>query len=64
MDSRILPHFLRNNARVSVSESLVGKVTDYIAKQKQHHHKESFENEFVAILEKHGIDVERKYLWT
>lgn len=48
----------------TVSESQVGNVTDYIAKQKQHHLNESFEREFVTILEKNGISFQMKYLWT
>ena len=48
----------------TVSESQVERVSNYIARQKQHHRKESFENEFVSILEKNGVEVEMKYLWT
>lgn len=48
----------------TVSESQVEKVGDYIANQKQHHHAESFESEFVTLLRKNGIDFEMKYLWT
>jgi|SRR3954447_16060291 putative transposase len=46
----------------TVSESQVLKVSDYIARQKEHHRKESFEDEFVSMLEKNGIEFERKYL--
>ena len=48
----------------TVSGSMVPKVSDYIASQKEHHGRESFEDEFVAMLEKNVIEVERKYLWT
>ena len=48
----------------SVSESQVDVVANYIAKQKQHHQKESFEDEFVVLLAKNGIEFDRKYLWT
>ena len=48
----------------TVSESQVARVNEYIAKQKQHHARESFENEFVALLRKNGIEVDMKYLWT
>ena len=48
----------------TVSESQIDAVTKYIAKQKQHHRKESFEREFIVLLQKNGIDFEKKYLWT
>lgn len=48
----------------TVSESQVSRVADYIAKQKQHHHGESFESEFVALLQKNGIEVDMRYLWS
>lgn len=51
-------------AAFTVSESQVTRVAEYIAKQKQHHARESFENEFVALLRKNGIEVDIRYLWT
>src|SRR6478672_2252004 len=36
----------------TVSESQIDKVAKYIAMQKQHHRKESFENEFISLLQK------------
>lgn len=45
----------------TVSESQVDLVSNYIARQKQHHRKESFEREFVTILQKNGIGFEMKY---
>jgi len=48
----------------TVSESQIGRVVNYIERQKEHHRKESFENEFMSMLQKNGIEFERKYLWT
>lgn len=48
----------------TVSESQVARVVEYISRQKQHHARESFENEFVALLRKNGIEVDMKYLWS
>ena len=42
-------------AAFSVSASLVGTVSEYIRKQPEHHKKMSFEQEFLALLKKHGI---------
>jgi putative transposase len=35
----------------------------YIQNQAEHHHKRSFEEEFVAFLRKHQIDYDPKYVW-
>ena len=48
----------------TASESQVTKVSDYIARQKEHHRKETFEDEFVSMLKRNGIEFQRKYLWT
>jgi putative transposase len=47
----------------SVSKSDLAEVTDYIAKQREHHRKMSFQEEFRALLEKHGIEYDERYLW-
>lgn len=48
----------------TVSESQIAVVSNYIAKQKEHHRQESFEDEFVLLLKKNGIEFEMKYLWS
>ncbi len=50
-------------AAFTVSESQVEKVRSYIANQKIHHRRQSFEQEFIALLEKHRIEFDEKYLW-
>jgi len=45
-------------AAFSVSASLVGTVTEYIRKQPEHHKKMTFEQEFLALLKKHGVVVD------
>ncbi len=42
-------------AAFSVSASLVGTVAEYIRNQPEHHKKRTFEQEFLALLKKHGI---------
>lgn len=39
----------------SVSESGVAAVTSYIKGQEEHHRKRTFDDEFVALLRKHGL---------
>jgi hypothetical protein len=47
----------------SVSKSAQAKVVKYIQSQEEHHQKWKFTAEFVALLEKHGIPFEERYLW-
>jgi REP element-mobilizing transposase RayT len=42
-------------AAFSVSASLVEPVVEYIRNQPEHHKKRTFEQEFLALLKKHGI---------
>ena len=49
-------------AAISVSPSQVNAVRVYIAGQKQHHAKRSYEQEIAALLDKSGITYEREYL--
>jgi putative transposase len=46
----------------SVSHSLAATAVRYINNQKTHHRKMSFEDEFVALLKKHGVDYDPKFL--
>jgi REP element-mobilizing transposase RayT len=50
-------------AAFSVSESVAPSVRRYIQNQKKHHKRQSFQDEFRALLEKHGIEYEERYLW-
>jgi putative transposase len=47
----------------SVSRSGVKDVEDYIAGQEEHHRKMSFQEEFAALLKRHGIEYDERYLW-
>ena len=46
-----------------VSVSQRAKVLDYIRRQPEHHAKADFKAEYIALLKKHGIAYEEKYLW-
>jgi REP element-mobilizing transposase RayT len=37
-------------------------IINYIKKQKRHHHKESFYDEYKRLMEEHGIEFDEKYL--
>jgi putative transposase len=47
----------------SVSASNAASVREYIAKQTEHHRKRSFEEEFVALLRKCGVDYDPKFVF-
>jgi putative transposase len=47
----------------TVSHSAIDVVKGYIANQEQHHKKLTFQDEFRALLVKHGIEFDEKYLW-
>jgi REP element-mobilizing transposase RayT len=50
-------------AAFSVSESQVPAVREYIRNQEEHHRKQTYQEEFVALLERHGIASDPRYLW-
>jgi REP element-mobilizing transposase RayT len=47
----------------AVSSSAIESVKVYIARQEEHHRRMSFQEEFVALLDRHGIEYDPKYLW-
>jgi REP element-mobilizing transposase RayT len=47
----------------SVSVSNVEVVREYIARQEEHHRKATFQNEYRAMLKKHGVAWDEKYVW-
>ena len=62
-------NFTRNNFQwqegfgaFSYSHSQLTDVIKYIEKQKEHHKKETFEDEFRRLLNEHGIEFDEKYL--
>jgi REP-associated tyrosine transposase len=47
----------------SVGESRIASMKRYIRSQEEHHRRQSFQDELRALLEKHGIEYEERYLW-
>jgi putative transposase len=47
----------------AVSESNVLSVRDYVADQRDHHRKRSFQDEYRALLERHGVAFDERYVW-
>ncbi len=50
-------------AALSVSASNRNAVVNYIRNQEKHHRKMTFEDEFVALLKKHGVEYDPKYVF-
>ena len=47
----------------SVSESLINKTIEYVIKQKEHHKKLSFKEEYIQILKLYNIDYDERYVF-
>jgi len=47
----------------TASESQCGAVREYVRTQVRHHHKATFQEEFVAMLERHQISYDARYIW-
>lgn len=47
----------------TVSWSNIDAIKAYLARQEEHHRKRSFEEEFVELLERHGVAYDERYLW-
>ena len=47
----------------SVSPTAIEAVRVYIVKQREHHTRVDFKNEYIDLLTRAGIDFEEKFLW-
>jgi putative transposase len=50
-------------ADFSVSQSNLTKVERYIANQEKHHRKVGFQDELRALLQKHNLEWDERYVW-
>ena len=50
-------------AAFTVSGSRSADVTEYIARQQEHHRRVSYQKEFLTFLRKHGIKYDARDLW-
>jgi hypothetical protein len=50
-------------ATFSVSKSNLQEVERYIAIQEEHHRRMTFQEEVLAMLQKHGVEWDERYLW-
>lgn len=47
----------------TVSKSQLPDVIHYVKNQRAHHKKKTFQQEYLELLEKHGVDHDERYLW-
>jgi len=47
----------------SIGMSQTDQTVQYIRTQKEHHQKKTFQEELLAILKKHGIEYDDRYIW-
>jgi len=53
----------RGYGAFSVSQSALASVENYIATQEEHHRTMSFQDEFRAMLQKHELEWDERYVW-
>ena len=56
-------HWLAGYGAFSVSQSAVEVVRRYIRNQREHHRVKSFQDEHRAMLIKHGVEFDERYVW-
>ncbi len=47
----------------SVSNSVLPKVIEYVQGQREHHRKMSFQEELIALLKRHGVKYDERYIF-
>jgi len=47
----------------TVSKSQLPDVLRYVEGQREHHRRQTFQEEYRALLDRPGIDYDEKYLW-
>ena len=47
----------------SVSKSNLWRVEKYIHGQREHHHRQSFKDEFRGLLKRHEVEYDERYVW-
>jgi REP element-mobilizing transposase RayT len=50
-------------AAFTVSKSNIPDVIRYIQNQREHHHRKTFQEEYLEFLRANGIDYDERYLW-
>ena len=56
-------HWQSGYGAFSIGQSQAQQVKNYIANQKAHHRRRSFQDEIRALLKKYEIDYDERYVW-
>jgi putative transposase len=56
-------HWQAGYGAFSVGQSHVEQVRTYIGRQEEHHRTHSFQDEFLAFLNRYGIEYDEWFLW-
>ena len=56
-------HWQDGYGAFSVGHTQLNQVKRYIARQKEHHAKVSFKDEFRYFLKKYGVDYDERFIW-
>jgi len=48
----------------TIGQSQVGALQQYIARQKERHKKQTFEEEFVMLLKRYHVPYDERYIWS
>ena len=56
-------HWQSGYGAFSVSPSHLKSLSHYIEGQEEHHHKESFQEEFRRLCAKYGVEIDERYAW-
>ena len=56
-------HWQNGYGGFSVSESSLESVAHYIDRQEEHHRKMTFQEEYLKLLERHGVGYDERYVW-
>jgi putative transposase len=56
-------HWQSGYGAFSVSQSNVAQVVRYIEKQKEHHRRRTFQDEFRAFLKRYQLPYDERYVW-
>ncbi|MFG0260833.1 MAG: IS200/IS605 family transposase [Novipirellula sp. JB048] len=56
-------HWQDGYGAFTVSPSQSDKIVQYISNQIEHHRTRTFQDEYLLLLKKHGIEYDPKYLW-
>jgi putative transposase len=47
----------------TISKSQIPDMFAYIKNQREHHHKKTFQEEYLELLKKHDVDYDERYFW-